>query len=285
MNHLESRNAGVDFMLDNMQSKAFAQTLLGFNTVTRMEYNKDEQVMSVNFESEDFTNWLEATDGALESGLKEHFQGTKVRVESVHDRGFDISIPLPDGEISKEIKDVVATLREVVYIIVFKSIIDTYKSSSKRYNYKQGTCVQLNRKTKVYLGRSDNLIVTYLFENPQNEMEKELLHVFLQEFAGTKRKINTAPSVIFKKPQGAQVEPILEFGFSPKHCQNMDEVCKAIFQIPNDIDYHIKCAKSHFHHNMHLQVKSWLKVLNNADPNYDTSGKGTKQRQSVRKLK
>lgn len=275
------RNAGVDFLLDNMQSNQFAQTLLGFNTTIRMKLDKKDKTLTVSYESEQFKSWSKAVSGEMESILKEKF-GDKLG--TVSDDGFDLSMPCPDG-ISEETKTAVSELRHNVYVAVFQKIMDDAPLKKEREaKFTDGTAVKINGKCQAYICKTKEKGVscTWTFQEPQNKMEKELLHVFLQEFAGVRKgnkNLQSAPPVSFASVDG---KPLLQMTFGTRHLEKVDTVCRCIYSVPDDIDYHMKASKTFFHHNMHVQVKEWLQTLNRADP---TKAQGNKKKQARKSLR
>lgn len=286
MDRVGEKNAGVEFLLENMASSQFHQTLLGFNTVIRMGYSErdEDRTLTVSFESDDFSGWMEATEGGLESKLGERFGDD---LTNVSDRGFDLTIACPDG-ITDEHKTLCSTLRDFVYCETFRHIIEeNCPQLRKGYKYTEGKPIQVNRKCRLYIGKTqkDNTLVgTYVFDEPRNPMERELLYVFLSEFQQVKRKreFNGAPSVSFRKDVDGGF-PVIEFGFQARHQADLPMVCRMLYSVPDDLEYHIKASKTFFHHNMHTQVKSWLQELNNADPTKaDGKTKKSRARRSLR---
>lgn len=278
MKHVGNRNAGVDFLLANLESKMFQQTLLGFNTVTRMCLGEKENLLQVFFESDDFESWMKGTDGALKNSLEEKFGDKMVNLS---DRGFDLEYKVPDG-LTKEIRDEVSTLRDFVYVATFKHLLLNCKSQGRtNYDYKKSTKVKVNNKCEVYIGKSDKSTQAHLcFKIPQNPMEVEILRVYLDEFVVARRSVNAAPSVAARKGDNCM---ILEVAFNEKLLSTKPNLAgQLLYQIPDDLDYHMKSSKTYFHHNMHVQVASWLQTLKRADPNAGT-GKKAKQRHGLKK--
>jgi len=278
MKHIGARNKGVDFLLQNLESRMFQQTMLGFNTVTRMVLGEQENVLEVFFESDDFENWMKATDKELKTMLEEKFGDKLVNMS---DRGFDLKYKVPDG-LTEEIKDEVAKLRDTVYICTFSHLLTKSKSQGRSYDYKKSTKVRVNNKCEVYIGKSDKATLAHIcFKESENRMEQELLRVYIEEFA-TARKgpgLNAAPSVAARKEKGYQ---ILEVAYSQNLLQkNLARGAQLIYQVPDDLDYHMKASKTYFHHNMHVQVANWLQTLKRADPNAGT-GKAAKQRKGLK---
>jgi len=274
------RNAGVDFLLENMQSSQFAQTLLGFNTTIRMKLDKKDKILTVSYESEQFKSWAKAC-GDLAPILKDAFGEN---VGTVSDDGFDLSLPCPDG-ISEETKNVVSELRHNVYVAVFKKIMEEApKKPDRDGKFTDGTAVQINAKCKAYIAKTKDTAVscTWTFQEPQSKMEQELLYVFLQEFAGVRKgnkNLQSAPPVNFANIDG---QPILSMTFGKRHMEKVETVCRCIYSVPDDIDYHMKASKTFFHHNMHMQVKEWLQTLNRADPTKSEGNSKKKARKSLR---
>jgi len=266
-----AENKGVSFLLENMQSAKFNQTLLGFNTIIRMNYEEESAQLVISFESDDFSGWMDATEGALEGAIGEIYGDN---LTNVSDRGFDLTYECPNG-ITDELKEIGVNLRDQVYCATFRHIIENVPQLKKPYRYTDGSFVRVNRKVGLYLCKLDSLVATLVFNQPTNEMERELLYVFLNEFVSAKRdrKLGSAPSVVYRR----DIEvPVLEFSFGERHLAKMDLVCQLLYQVPDDLEYHIKSSKTYFHHNMHEQVKAWLQNLNRADPTKDT-GKGKKK--------
>ena len=46
-----------------------------------------------------------------------------------------------------------------------------------------------------------------------------------------------------------------------RHQQDLNKCSRMLYAIPDNLDYHIKAAKTYFHHNMHVQSKAWLQVM------------------------
>lgn len=273
-----AQNKGVEFLLDNMQSARFQQTLLGFNTIVRMSYEESDAQLTIAFESDDFAGWMDATEGALEGALGEVYGDN---LTNVSDRGFDLVYETPEG-ITEELREIGMNLRDQVYCATFRHMIENVPVLKKPYKYTSGAFVQVNRKCGVYLCKVDSLVATFVFNKPQNPMESELLYVFLQEFVSARRdrKLGSAPNVSFRREENF---PVLEFSFNERHLNKMDLVCQLMYQVPDDLEYHIKSSKTFFHHNMHVQVKSWLQTLNRADPTKDT-GSSKKKKGSRKKI-
>jgi len=281
MKSIGARNAGVDFLLENMQSNQFAQTLLGFNTTIRMKLDKNDKMLTVSYEAQEFSNWTKACDGDLQSTLKEKF-GDKLG--TVSDEGFDLSIPCPDG-ISEETKNLVSELRHLVYVAVFTKVIEKAPMKKERDSkYTDGTELRVNQKCQAYINQTKEKGVscTWTFREPSSPMEQELLRVFLQEFAGvrkTNKKLQSTPPTSFFSEKG---KPVLQMTFQERHMKKMEEVCRCIYSVADDIDYHMKASKTFFHHSMHVQVKDWLQTLNRADPMKSEGNMKKKARKSLR---
>jgi len=280
MKSLGQRNAGVDFLLDNMQSSQFAQTLLGFNTTLRMKLDKSTKELTVSYECAQFKSWKKAMDGSMDKVLKDKF-GDKLG--TVADEGFDLTIPCPDG-INKDTKDLVSNLRHEVYSAVFQNLLANAPTKSERGGkLTDGTMVKINHKCSAYLAKNkEGTSCVWTFQEPQNAMEKTLLHVFLQEFAGVRKgnkNLQSAPPVAFIPVDG---KPYLSMSFGSRHMEKIEEVCRCIYSVPDDMDYHMKASKTFFHHNMHVQVKEWLQTLNRADPTKAEGNLKKRVRKSLR---
>lgn len=281
MYSLDDRNAGVDFLIENMAKDTFQQTILGFNCVTRLEYSAAEGHICVFFESDNFGSWMDATSGNLEAKLGEEFGDS---LENLDDRGFALKIPTPEG-ITESIKDSVSTLRDKVYCLTFTSMIEQAEILSKGFKYTDGTPVQINKRVTLYLYKvKDGIGGTFVFVEPDNAMEKELYQVFLSAFQETRRKreFSAAPSLSYRKQNDFDT---LEINFLASHQQDLAKCSRMLYAIPDNLDYHIKAAKTFFHHNMHSKCKEWLQTLNEADPEKnDGHAKGKKKsaRKSIR---
>lgn len=276
---LSDRNAGVDFLVDNMVKDQFQQTILGFNCVTRLQYSASDGHIAVFFESDDFGAWMDATQGNLEAKLGEHFGDS---LENLDDRGFALRIATPEG-ITPEIKDTVSKLRDKVYCLTFASVIEQLETLKKGFKYTQGTPVQVNKRATVYMCKTkDALVGTFVFVEPDNAMEKELYAVFLSAFGDVRKKraFSAAPAILYKKQNGFDT---LDVSFMARHQEDLEMCSRMLYSIPDNLDYHIKASKTYFHHNMHVQCKEWLQTLNRADPTKDASNKKKKTaRKSIR---
>jgi len=281
MKSVGMRNAGVDFLLENMQSSQFAQTLLGFNTTIRMKLDKKDKILTVSYESAQFKHWTKACGGDMTPILKEQFGD---QLGTVSDDGFDLSLPCPEG-ITEETKNIVSELRHTVYVAFLKKILEDAPQKKERSSkFTDGTAVQVNAKCLAYFARTKEggISCTWTFQEPPNAMEKELLYVFLQEFAGVRKgnkNLQSAPPVSFQSVDG---KPILQMTFGARHLEKRETVCRCIYSVPDDIDYHMKASKTFFHHNMHMQVKDWLQTLNKADPTKSEGNMKKKARKSLR---
>jgi len=279
MKSLGTRNSGVDFLLENMQSNQFAQTLLGFNTTIRMKLDKETQMLTVSYECEQFSNWtdvLKKCEHSMESCLKDKF-GDKFN--GVSDDGFDLQIPCPDG-ITEETQTLVSSLRHLVYVAVFTEVAAKAPQQPERgWKFTDGLVVKINKKCQAYFSitKEKSMSVYWQWQEPASAMEKELLNVFKSEFATARkqRHLGSAPPVSYNSKTGT-----LNLIFSPNHLKKMDTVCHCIYSVPDDIDYHLKCSKTYFHHKMHTQVDDWLKTLNRADP---TKKEGNNKKRGARK--
>lgn len=279
---INDRNAGVDFLIENMAKDQFQQTILGFNCVTRLEYNADDGLICVFFESDNFGSWMNATEGDLEAKLGERFGDS---LENLDDRGFALKIPTPEG-ITTEIKDTISRLRDTVYCLTFKSMFEQAKTLKKGGKYTEGTPVQVNKRATLYLYKTkEGVAGTFVFVESDNPMEKELYGVFLAAFQETRRKreFQSAPSLAYRRQNDFDT---LEINFHERHQADLDMCSRMLYAIPDNLDYHIKAAKTYFHHNMHVQCKAWLQTLNEADPvKNDGHSKGKKKaanRKSIR---
>lgn len=281
MYSLGNRNAGVDFLFENMLKDQFAQTVLGFNTVIRVEYTSTDEVLGVLFESDDFGGWMDASDGGLETKLAETFEGA---LANVHDRGFDLSLPCPGG-VTDEVKETVSNLRDKVYCLVFSSVIEQLDILPKGYSYTDGRAIPVNNRATVYMCKTkEGLVATFVFKEPNNLMEKELYAVFLAAFQEVRRGrgFQSAPAIMYKKQSGVDT---LDVSFMERHQKDLDTCSRMLYTIPDDLDYHIKASKTYFHHNMHVQCKEWLQTLNRADPSKKEGNKKGKKkggRKSIR---
>jgi len=277
MKLLESENTGVKFLVDNMASKQFAQTLLGFNTNVRMVLDAQSQELNIAFECAQFKSWGDAVGVEdIEAKVSEYVGSVDGKV-SMENSGYTVVIPCPDG-VSDEVKNVAANLRDKTYQAVITAAFE--KAPDHTSNYSDGLAIKINRKCTAFISNGDGTkICSYLFQEPESEMERALQAVFLQEFKPASRKIKGAPAVTYHKDD--QV-PILALSFQGRALNNMEKVASTIYSIPDNLDFHLKSSKTYFHHNMHTQVKDWLTVLNSADPQKAAGAKKKKQRRSLR---
>jgi len=279
MKSLGTRNSGVDFLLEHMQSSQFAQTLLGFNTTIRMKLDKKDQMLTVSFECGQFNNWtsvLKSCDKSISDILKNKFGEA---LQGVSDDGFDLSIACPDG-ITEDTQTLVSSLRHLVYVEVLNAIAEVAPEQNERgWKYTDGLALKLNGKCQAYFSqtRDKGLEVSWQWQEPDSKMERELLQVFKSEFftARKQRHLGSAPPVSYNSKTG-----ILSMTFTVVHLKKMETVCHCIYSVPDDIDYHLKSSKTYFHHKMHAQVDEWLKILNKADP---TKAEGNKKTRGGRK--
>jgi len=279
MKSLGTRNKGVDFLLENMSSNQFAQTLLGFNTTIRMKLDKDTQKLTVSYECGQFNDWvsvLKACDSSMEDCLKSKFGDN---FSGMSDDGFDLCIPCPEG-ISEETQTLVASLRHLVYVEVITQVAAKAPPQLERgHKFTDGLALKVNAKCQAYfsLTKDKALSVTWQWQEPNSSMERELMTVFKAEFATARkqRHLGSAPPVSYNAKTGN-----LNLTFSPAHMKKMEAVCHCIYSVPDDIDYHLKSSKTYFHHKMHQQVDEWLKTLNRADP---TKAEGNKKARAGRK--
>lgn len=285
MNHLGARNSGVDFLLDNMKSDQFAQTLLGFNTTIRMKLDKSTKLLTVSFESDQFSDWTKVvSEDFMKKALKEKYGGSEEDgVTTVSDRGFDLVIPCKEG-VSEDTKNKISELRDSVYQIVLQQIIaEAPAQKGRSWKYTDGQALKITRKCTAYIAKTSegNIVVNWVNTPTSNAMETQLLRVFLQEFvtARKQRSLQGAPQVAFRKEGDL---PILEMSFGERQLKKMEDVCRCIYSVPEDIDFHMKSSKTFFHHNMHTQVKQWLQTLNRADPTKSDGNKKKKARKSLR---
>jgi len=285
MDHLSTRNTGVDFLLDNMKTDQFAQTLLGFNTTIRMKLDRNTKLLTVSYECNQFKNWCEVVgDSKIEAALKEKFGSAEEDgVTTFSESGFDLVKPCPDG-VSDDTKNMVANLRDSVYQIVLQKVIaDAPVGSGRNWKYTDGTAIKLTNKCQAYIYKTAEgpVSCTWVIAPTKNAMETQLIRVFLQEFVTERKKskLGAAPPVAYRKEGDL---PLLEMSFQERHQKNMPEVCRCIYSVPEDLDFHMKASKTFFHHNMHTQVKSWLQVLNRADPSKAEGNKKKKARKSLR---
>jgi len=281
MLHVGSRNNGVDFLLENMQSDQFSQTLLGFNCVVRMVLDKSTKNLTISFEAPQFAQWQEVTEKKLEGALKEKFGE---QLTTVSDSGFDLVVPCPDGVSDKE-KDLASTLRDTVFVEAIKTAVSMC-APQKRYQWnKHGRKITLSSRCAVWVGQGENnTIATLVYQKPTNAMEQEMLNVFLQEFQLTRRNasLQAAPNVNYRSKDEGSDFPVLDFAFGARHTKDMDKVARMIYAVHDDIEYHIKASKTYIHNQMATQVKSWLKALNAADPTKADGNKSKKMRRSLR---
>lgn len=136
----------------------------------------------------------------------------------------------------------------------------------------------LRPDTVVYMFPSgDRVVVIFAIDFCENT-DNVIARIFLQEFVETRRRLGAAPPVAFLKTPPQELQKhfnIMEsdnnlgyvsFAFEKSHVDRgkKDRAVATIQGFRTYLQYHIKCAKSHFHSRMRARVVSLLQVLNRA---------------------
>jgi len=134
---------------------------------------------------------------------------------------------------------------------------------------------------KIVLQPSSDRVNVFFTIKFQDEQDRALARVFLQEFAEAKRKIPQAPAVTFTTEMPGDLSKVKEFKPSKdlvgyvmfqmfkSHVANKEKLQRIVTLMQNFrgyLNYHITASKSHLHSRMRARVDLLLKVMRRADP-------------------
>lgn len=150
--------------------------------------------------------------------------------------------------------------------------------------------IQYRDNENIFIKPSNDRI-TVIFETSfQDETDKILGKVFLQEFVDARKRnrdIQSAPQVIFSSEPPLELQNhlpknnegkddtskrFITFVLFPRHFANEELQFKTVSQLTlfrNYFHYHIKCSKAYMHSRMRYRVDTFVKVLNRAKVDED----------------
>lgn len=143
---------------------------------------------------------------------------------------------------------------------------------------------------RVYFSRfvcpSASKVTVIFLVDFNDQTDKAIAKIILQEFVEAQRTIRTAPPVSYSKEAPLELSSIsfkqnpdsagfISFALEDRHVQGArkEAAIMLLTGFRNYLLYHIKCSKTYLHMRMRKRVAGWMQVLNRAFPEVETEKK------------
>lgn len=233
-----------------------------------------------------------ASQGQLLPFLQEKYaQSSGVSVAGV-EPGYDYTLQIDLGALNEDVIKRCSILKTFILSYPFHQAFEEFRQLNSQ-PIPDGTVIESKNVHVINYRDEENIFVkaasdrvTVIFETIfQDETDKILGKVFLQEFADARRRnrsIQSAPQVLFSHEPPLEIQSVAQsaqqhnkqdsrrfitFVLFPRHFQTDELQFTSISQLTlfrNYFHYHIKCSKAYMHSRMRYRVDSFVKVLNRA---------------------
>ena len=221
--------------------------------------------------------------------IKEH--GAQAAAEKLYpglvttpDSGYDLTLaiplnPLPSTPTPTELISRLSLLKSTLVGGVFDAYFSALLSASplpSSFNFSLRSDTQL-----YFIPKADRVTVVFSLAF-QEETDRVIARVFMQEFVEVKRRLGAAPPCTFSNNAPLELKEFgsaagmggnsagfigyISFAVLKNHLEGgkKDKVVAVLQSFRSYLQYHIKCSKSYFHARMRARVVSLLKVLSRA---------------------
>lgn len=254
------------------ESKACDVRLYDFDDVSYHIQKTDTPIMKISMGMPSFR---ETADKGCQAALDATYGKYVVEAEVSHDVTLDIPLDgIADDEQEKLIKDLAtfkSTVAGGVYDSYFTALAEG-NSLTDKLKFDQRS------DTTVYMVPKNDRVVVIFEVYFDEEVDREIGSVFMQEFKNCRTVRNNPPMGFSKNPPRELSEHFgitendktellgyVSFAVLPSHVKKNKAQCINTLQsFRNFLQYHIKCSKSVFHSKMRKRVVELIKVLNRA---------------------
>jgi len=220
--------------------------------------------------------------GTIEDkGAQAALQGAFGDMVSEPPDNFDAAITVTFDSLPEEEKDLLALvekismMKTIVLGGVFRMAFDDMNAGKKPKAFH----FDLRGDTRISLhpGKKDKRLTLIFKIDFNNDINKTIAKVFMQEFVDAKRKVRGGPSFAWSANPPAELKDFnittnenclgyCSIGVLPSHCtkKNIHQTVNVLTTFRTYVSYHITCSKSYFHQRMRARTVSLLKVLNRA---------------------
>lgn len=204
--------------------------------------------------------------------LEKYYGEFSGSAENNYDITLHVKIPdVKDKEATiKKLQLIKSNITGGVFDYFFSALLEG-KSPEKAFKF------DLRKDTTVYFFPRDDRVTVVFSVDFNDDTDKVIAKVFMQEFVDARKKIGRAPPCAWGvNPPNELAEfnitsnqgnlGYISFAVLKSHLdKGKKEVVIGVLQtFRTYLQYHIKCSKSHFHARMRLRVRELLKVLNRA---------------------
>lgn len=223
--------------------------------------------------------------------LKEHGADTLLRREYgdllvAADDGFDVTVQLDLGNIPENWEEIVkkcGLLKRNCFAAVFEKYFDFQEK--EELGQKRAVIHYRDDETLYVEAKADRVTVIFstIFKDASDIILSE---VFMREFREGKKASQTAPTVLFnnKEPpedlkstdaRTGEGVGYITFVLFPRHTRRdtRDNTIDLIHLFRDYLHYHLKCSKAYIHSRMRAKTSDFLKVLNRAKIEDETTKK------------
>jgi len=202
------------------------------------------------------------------------------------DDGFDVTVQLDLNNIADNWEEIVkkcGLLKRNCFAAVFEKYFDFQEAGEEGH---QRAVIHYRDDETMYVeAKADRVTVIFstIFKDASDIILSE---VFLREFREGKKASHTAPTVLFtnKEPPedlrdtGARTGEgvgYITFVLFPRHTnrEKRDNSIDLIHLFRDYLHYHLKCSKAYIHSRMRAKTSEFLKVLNRAKIEDETTKK------------
>jgi actin related protein 2/3 complex subunit 2 len=197
-------------------------------------------------------------------------------------KGSDATFTISAGSDPNEVAELFGNLKRNLLAAPFKKAFDALADG--KVSALKPMVIPFRPKERIVLNPTNDRVQVYFYVEFDDETDRAIAKVFLQEFSESQRKIPQAPAVTFtyecpgdlakvkefKPRKSSSSVGYLMFQMFTSHVDSKEKRTKAItlFQgFRAYLHYHIKASKAYLHSRMRNRVDSLLMVLKRADPN------------------
>ena len=218
-------------------------------------------------------------DNGAQTAAEKLYPGLVVTPDPQYDVTIAVPLnPLPDtvqpGELITRLSLLKSTLVGGVFDAYFSGLLSsTPLTSSFTFNLRSDTALY-------FIPKADRVTVVFSLSF-QEETDRAIARIFMQEFVEVKRRLGAAPPCTFSNNAPLELKEFgsaasasgsagfigyISFAVLKNHLEGgkKDKVVAVLQSFRSYLQYHIKCSKSYFHARMRARVVSLLKVLSRA---------------------
>lgn len=193
---------------------------------------------------------------------------------------FDAAIMVTFADLPEEkellaLVEKISMMKTIVLGGVFRMAFDNMNEGGSTEPFKFD--LRKDTRISVHPGKSDKRCTLVFKIDFNNDVNRTIAKVFMQEFVDAKRKVRGGPSFSWNANPPAELKDFnittnenclgyCSIGVLPNHCtkKNIHQTVNVLTTFRTYVSYHITCSKSFFHQRMRARTVSLLKVLNRA---------------------